>query len=185
MLQAVLLKIDAAQAESLDILVNLLKFHSIGTDPAFSKACIDCASWLKSYLSGFGGRVTEHETQGQPVVIARWQENRTDLPHLLFYGHYDVQPVDPLSLWHSPPFEPRIGTNGRGTRALFGRGTSDDKGQLLTFLEAVRHWLAVVGSLPFRLTVLLEGDEEGNSDVINDFLKSQGTCLERRHGRDL
>ena len=175
--QAVLSKIDAAQEESLEKLFELVKFQSIATDPAFHPQCIACAHWLQAYLEGFGGAASLHKTSGQPVLLARWNEGSSKLPHVLFYGHYDVQPVDPLNLWTAPPFEPRIGVTQRGARAVFGRGAADDKGQLLTFLEAVRHWMAVHGQLPFRLTVLLEGDEEGNSEVLDEFLKAQGPKL--------
>jgi len=110
------------------------------------------------------------------MVVAH-HEGPAGAPHVLFYGHYDVQPVDPLNLWASPPFAPRIGVTARGHKAVFGRGSADDKGQLLTFLEAVRAWINVHGTLPFRLTVLLEGDEEGNSEVLDAFLKEQGAKL--------
>ncbi|MBG1232281.1 M20/M25/M40 family metallo-hydrolase [Aestuariivirga litoralis] len=177
MLQAVLSKIDAAQEESLEILFRLVKFQSIATDPAFDSECIACAHWLKAHLESFGGRASLHNTTGQPVLLSRWNEGQASLPHVLFYGHYDVQPVDPLNLWATPPFEPRIGKTASGVKAVFGRGAADDKGQLLTFLEAVRAWMAIHGTLPFRLTVLLEGDEEGNSDVLDAFLKEQGAAL--------
>ena len=97
---------------------------------------------------------------------------RGKLPHILFYGHYDVQPADPLELWTSPPFEPEIRKGSRGQDAIFARGSSDDKGQLMTFLEASRSWLKVHGSLPFRLTVMIEGDEEGDASHIDAFLKT-------------
>jgi len=177
MLQAVLSKIDAAQEESLEKLFDLVKFQTIATDPAFHPECTACAAWLKAYLESFGAKASLHKTMGQPVLIGRWNEGETKLPHVLFYGHYDVQPVDPLNLWASPPFAPRIGVTARGNKAVFGRGSADDKGQLLTFLEAVRAWINVHGTLPFRLTVLLEGDEEGNSEVLDAFLKEQGAKL--------
>lgn len=175
--QAVLSKIDAVQEESLGKLFDLVKFQTIATDPAYHAQCLECADWLKAYLESFGGVASLHKTAGQPVLIARWNEAASALPHVLFYGHYDVQPVDPLNLWTAPPFEPRIGKTKRGVKAVFGRGAADDKGQLLTFLEAARAWISVEGKLPFRLTVLLEGDEEGNSEVLDAFLKEQGQKL--------
>jgi acetylornithine deacetylase/succinyl-diaminopimelate desuccinylase-like protein len=91
-------------------------------------------------------------------------------PHILFYGHYDVQPADPLELWTSPPFEPQVRKGKDGRNRIFARGASDDKGQLMTFLEASRAWLSVHGSLPFKLTILLEGDEEGDSSHLDRFV---------------
>jgi acetylornithine deacetylase/succinyl-diaminopimelate desuccinylase-like protein len=177
MLNHVLAKIDRSQEESIKNWCDFLKFPGISTDPAFHSDCRATAAWLITYLQSFGLNTSQHETDGQPAIIGRWGEGKTDLPQVLFYGHYDVQPVDPLNLWHSPPFEPRLGKTERGRPAIFARGASDDKGQLLTFLEASRLWLSVHGSLPFRLTVLIEGDEEGDSEHIAKFLKAQGKAL--------
>jgi acetylornithine deacetylase/succinyl-diaminopimelate desuccinylase-like protein len=177
MLHQVLKKIDQAQEESINIWCDFLKFPGISTDPAFNADCRATADWLMKYLESSGLKTSQHETTGQPAIIARWGEGKTHLPHVLFYGHYDVQPVDPLNLWRSPPFEPRLGKTQRGRPAIFARGASDDKGQLLTFLEASRLWLSVHGSLPFRLTVLIEGDEEGDSQHIAQFLEKQGKAL--------
>ena len=177
MLQAVLSKIDATQAETMGFLFELLRFKSIGTDPAFGADCRECAHWLKAWVQAHGFEASLHETTGQPVLLAHWGEARSDLPHVLFYGHYDVQPVDPLNLWESPPFEPRVGQTARSVGAIFARGATDDKGQLMTFLTAATRWLEVAGELPFRLTVVLEGDEEGDSDHLDRFLKAQGKAL--------
>ncbi len=177
MLTPVLDKIDKAQEESIGLWCDFLRFSGIGTNPAHHADCRATADWLEGYLTRFGLTTRQHETTGQPAVIGRWGQDRVDLPHVLFYGHHDVQPVDPLNLWQSPPFEPRFGKTERGRAAIFARGASDDKGQLLTFLEASRLWLSVHGSLPFRLTVLIEGDEEGDSEHIAKFLEKQGKAL--------
>ncbi len=177
MLNQVLNKIDNVQEESITVWCDFLKFPGIGTDPAHHADCRATANWLEAYMNGFGLVTSQHETTGQPAVIGRWGQGQSQLPHVLFYGHYDVQPVDPLNLWHAPPFEPRLGKTERGRPAIFARGASDDKGQLLTFLEAIRIWLSVHGSLPFRLTVLIEGDEEGDSEHIARFLEKQGKAL--------
>ena len=91
-------------------------------------------------------------------------------PSLLFYGHYDVQPVDPLELWDNDPFDPKIVTRPDGSKMLVGRGTADDKGQLMTFVEACRAWKKVTGALPVPVTVLLEGEEELGGVNLPPFL---------------
>ena len=91
-------------------------------------------------------------------------------PSVLFYGHYDVQPVDPLELWESDPFDPKLVTRPDGSKMLVGRGTADDKGQLMTFVEACRAWKAVTGRLPVPVTVLLEGEEESGGVNLPPFL---------------
>jgi acetylornithine deacetylase/succinyl-diaminopimelate desuccinylase-like protein len=97
-------------------------------------------------------------------------------PHLLFYGHYDVQPVDPIGLWDRPPFEPAIEDRPNG-RAIVGRGSADDKGQLMTFVEALRAWKAVNGAPPCRITLLFEGEEESGSPSLVPFLKENADEL--------
>jgi len=89
---------------------------------------------------------------------------------VLFYGHYDVQPVDPLELWENDPFDPKIVTRTDGSKMLVGRGTADDKGQLMTFVEACRAWKKVTGKLPIPVTVLLEGEEESGGANLPPFL---------------
>jgi acetylornithine deacetylase/succinyl-diaminopimelate desuccinylase-like protein len=119
---------------------------------------------------GFEARLSE--TAGLPGVIATHHAAGPDAPHVLFYGHYDVQPADPLDLWESDPFKPEI----RGEK-IFGRGAVDDKGQVVSFMEAVRAHLAVNGTLPVRLTVLLEGEEENGSPSLKELLANERDVL--------
>jgi acetylornithine deacetylase/succinyl-diaminopimelate desuccinylase-like protein len=168
----VLAEIDQQFPESLERLFELLRFPSVGTDPAHQKDCLATADWLVRQLKGMGFTAGLRKTTGQPVVVGSYEPpGGGKLPHILFYGHYDVQPADPLELWTSPPFEPQIRKGASGQDAIFARGSADDKGQLMTFLEASRCWMKVHGSLPFRLTVMIEGDEEGDTSHIDSFLR--------------
>ena len=111
-------------------------------------------------------------TAGHPVVVAHYQGPEDYRgPHILFYGHYDVQPVDPLALWHSPPFEPQLIDGPYGKRYV-ARGAVDDKGQTMMFLEALRAWHAVGGGIPARITILIEGEEEVGSVNLDPFLQA-------------
>ncbi|MGE0241227.1 MAG: M20/M25/M40 family metallo-hydrolase [Parvibaculaceae bacterium] len=173
-LDDVLQGIDGALDESLARLFELLRFPSVGTDPAYHGACRDAAAWLKRLLGDMGFAARTDETTGQPVVLAEYapQGLPSHAPRILFYGHYDVQPPDPLDLWESPPFEPQLRKGADGEARIFARGAADDKGQLMTFLEASRAWLAAMGTLPFHLTVLIEGDEEGDSTHLDRYIEA-------------
>src|SRR5437762_9841051 len=152
-LDTVLQRVDAGLDESLKRLFGLLRFASIGTDPAYDGECRRAAAWLTAMLSELGFDARVEETTGRPVVIADYapKDLPSHAPRILFYGHYDVQPPDPLDQWKSPPFEPQIRKGQDGRECIFARGACDDKGQLMTFLEASRAWLAVAGRLSFRL----------------------------------
>jgi acetylornithine deacetylase/succinyl-diaminopimelate desuccinylase-like protein len=162
----VLSRIDAGLPQALERLLDLLRIPSVSTDPAFAGDCARAADWLVADLRSLGFAAQAHPTPGHPMVVAQGGEGG---PHLLFYGHYDVQPVDPLALWHRDPFDPAIEETPKG-RVIRGRGSSDDKGQLMTFLEALRAWRAEHGRLPCRLTVLFEGEEESGSPSLIPFL---------------
>ena len=99
-----------------------------------------------------------------------------DAPHILYYGHYDVQPPDPLELWESGPFEPTI-MEGKNGPKIVARGACDDKGQLMMFVEALRAWHEVGGGIPVRATVLLEGEEESGSPSLDTFLEANADEL--------
>lgn len=172
-LDAVLAKIDEDLPQSVARLMELLRIPSVSTDPAYRADCARAADWLADDLRTLGFDAASRPTTGHPMVVGHGGEGGR---HLLFYGHYDVQPVDPLSLWDRDPFDPEIqdGPNGPLIRA---RGASDDKGQLMTFLEACRAWKAVHGTLPGRLTIFLEGEEESGSPSLIPFMRENAAEL--------
>lgn len=172
-LDAVLARIDDDLPNALDRLLDLLRIPSISTDPAFKPECARAAEWLVADLKGLGFDASVRETPGHPMVVAHAGEGAR---HLLFYGHYDVQPVDPLTLWDRDPFDPQVQDTPKG-RVIRGRGAADDKGQLMTFLEACRAWRAVHGTLPCRLTIFFEGEEESGSPSLIPFLKDNAAEL--------
>lgn len=169
----VLARIDATLPEALERLMAFLRIPSISTDPAHAADCARAAAWLAAELRTIGLEAAPRPTPGHPMVIGHGGAGRR---HLLFYGHYDVQPVDPLALWQRPPFEPALEDTPQG-RVIRGRGASDDKGQLMTFVEALRAWSAVHGSLPARLTLFFEGEEESGSPSLVPFLKANAEEL--------
>jgi acetylornithine deacetylase/succinyl-diaminopimelate desuccinylase-like protein len=173
-IEAVLDQIDADLPAALDRLMALLRIPSISTDPAYRADCARAADWLVDDLRGLGFQAESRATPGHPMVVAHGGSGTGR--HLLFYGHYDVQPVDPLTLWDRPPFEPELQDGPRG-KVIRGRGASDDKGQLMTFVEACRAWKAVHGSLPGKLTIFLEGEEESGSPSLIPFMKDNAAEL--------
>lgn len=172
-LDAVLNQIDQDQPAALDRLMELLRIPSISTDPAYAEQCKNAADWLVDDLCGLGIEASARPTAGHPMVVGHIDGPG---PHLLFYGHYDVQPVDPLDLWDRDPFDPAIEDTPNG-KVLRGRGTSDDKGQLMTFVEACRAWKAVNGDLPCKITFLFEGEEESGSPSLVPFLEENADEL--------
>ncbi|ACM24999.1 M20/M25/M40 family metallo-hydrolase [Agrobacterium sp. SHOUNA12C] len=173
----VLDRADQNLPSSLDNLFELLRIQSISTDPAFKPECRKAAEWLTAYLIKLGFTASVRDTPGHPMVVAHHDAASADAPHVLFYGHYDVQPVDPIELWESDPFAPAIKDMGDGRKILVGRGTSDDKGQLMTFVEAVRAYKEIKGELPVRITILFEGEEESGSPSLKPFLEANAAEL--------
>jgi acetylornithine deacetylase/succinyl-diaminopimelate desuccinylase-like protein len=173
---SVLDTIDRQFDESLKRLFDLLRIKSISTDPAFRADCRKAAEWLVGDLKSIGFDASVRDTEGHPMVVGHHEGPNDDAPHLLFYGHYDVQPVDPLELWVDDPFDPAV-KEIDGVRVITGRGSSDDKGQLMTFVEACRAYKAVHGALPCRVTVLFEGEEESGSPSLHPFLKANADEL--------
>lgn len=172
-LDAVLTRIDDQLPAALDRLTALLRIPSVSTDPAYAEPCQEAADWLVRDLQSLGVAAQMRETPGHPMVVGH-VEGRG--PHLLFYGHYDVQPVDPLELWRSDPFGPRIEETPDG-RVIRARGASDDKGQLMTFVEACRAYNDVTGALPCRITFFFEGEEESGSPSLIPFLQKNAEEL--------
>jgi acetylornithine deacetylase/succinyl-diaminopimelate desuccinylase-like protein len=170
-LSPVLRQIDQGFDASVARLQELLRFPSVGVDPKHEGDTKACARWLAEQLAGLGMEAGVRPTEGMPMVVAHDRTAPGGSPHLLYYGHYDVQPADPLELWASPPFEPTIVEGPRGPRVV-ARGAVDDKGQLMTFVEALRAWKAVHGSLPVRVTVFLEGEEESSGKSLEPFLEA-------------
>lgn len=166
-IEQVLTKIDANSEAALARLFDLLRIPSVSTDPAYKADCRRAADWLVAELNGLGFEASVRPTPGHPMVVAH--RRKPGAKRVLFYGHYDVQPVDPLNLWATPPFEPRLQT-GPGGKQIVGRGACDDKGQLMTFIEAARGFIETVGELPLDVTIFLEGEEESGSPSLAGFL---------------
>ena len=168
MIDDVLSAIDAGQKTALDRLSAFLSIASISAVPAHFPDCERAADWLVTELTGLGFEASKRPTAGRPMVVGRIAAARREAPSVLFYGHYDVQPIDPLNLWRNPPFEPRIEAGPHGEE-IVARGASDDKGQLMTFLEACRAFRQF-GAPPCHIIVLFEGEEETGSPSLPTFL---------------
>jgi acetylornithine deacetylase/succinyl-diaminopimelate desuccinylase-like protein len=174
MIDDVLTRIDDNLPAILDRLFALLSIDRISTDPAYAASVAKADDWLVSDLAGMGFTASSRPTPGHPVVVGHHAGNG---PHALFYAHYDVQPVDPIELWDSPPFSPRLVTMPDGRKVIAARGAADDKGQMMTFIEALRAWKAVTGSLPARVSVMLEGEEESGSASLKPFMEANAAEL--------
>jgi acetylornithine deacetylase/succinyl-diaminopimelate desuccinylase-like protein len=172
-LSPVLEKIDTELPNALERLLDLLRIPSISTDPAYIPQCDAAADWLVEDLKSFGVDASKRPTTGHPMVVGHIGDTG---PQILFYGHYDVQPVDPLDLWDRDPFDPVVEDTAAG-QVIRGRGSSDDKGQLMTFVEACRAWKSVHGTLPCQITFFFEGEEESSSPSLVPFMKENAKEL--------
>jgi acetylornithine deacetylase/succinyl-diaminopimelate desuccinylase-like protein len=177
-LNAVLAAATADFDNSLERLFRLVRIPSVSTDPAHAADCETAAKAIVADLKQLGFKAEARKTKGRPMVVAHYtpKQARPGTPHFLFYGHYDVQPADPLELWATPPFEPVVKTE-KGVARMYGRGTADDKGQFMTFVEAARAWIKATGSLPVKATFLIEGEEESGSPSLVPFLKAHAKEL--------
>ncbi|HKG00691.1 MAG TPA: M20/M25/M40 family metallo-hydrolase [Xanthobacteraceae bacterium] len=172
---AVLNRIDADLDKSLERLFAFLRIPSISTDPAYKDHCRLAADHIAADLASIGFTTSVRPTAGHPVVIGAAGNGAG--PHVLFYGHYDVQPVDPLDLWETPPFEPRLAKLAGGRKIIVARGACDDKGQVMTFVEACRAFKAVTGSLPLGIKIVIEGEEECGSKSLPAFVEASAAEL--------
>lgn len=172
-LQTILDTVDRDIDTSLERLFDLLRIQSISTDPAYKTPCREAADWLVELLTDMGFEASRRDTTGHPMVVAH---HRGDGPHMLFYGHYDVQPIDPIELWENDPFDPTLEDSAEG-KIIRARGASDDKGQLMTFVEAFRAYKSATGTLPGNLTLLFEGEEESGSPSLIPFLEENAEEL--------
>ncbi|MFW6076339.1 MAG: dipeptidase, partial [Hyphomicrobiales bacterium] len=157
--------------------MDLLRIPSVSTDPQHADDCRRAAQWLVDELNGIGFEAQARDTKGHPMVTAHAGAADVQSPRVLFYGHYDVQPADPLDKWTTPPFEPVRRKDSDGVERIYARGAADDKGQLMTFVEAARAWVKVHGRLPVQVTVLFEGEEECGSPNLVPFLEAHRATL--------
>ena len=173
-LDAVLARLDADREAAVARLFDWLRIPSISTDPAHAPDCRRAADWLVADLRSMGFEAEAHPTAGHPIVVAH---RRKAGPSALFYGHYDVQPVDPLDLWERDPFDPILAARPDGAQEIRARGASDDKGQVMTFVEACRAWLAATGDLPISVSLLIEGEEESGGEHLPGFMQAHKDAL--------
>jgi acetylornithine deacetylase/succinyl-diaminopimelate desuccinylase-like protein len=178
-LNSVLERLQSDAEAAIQRLFRLLAIPSISTDPAHHAACVEAAQACAGVLTDIGFDARVEPTSGKPMVIGHWRSAAPDKARrrVLFYGHYDVQPPDPLAEWETPPFDPRLRNDTRHGTAIIARGASDDKGQLMTFIEAARAWLLERGELPVDVSVLIEGEEESGSPSLAPFLATHGDEL--------
>jgi acetylornithine deacetylase/succinyl-diaminopimelate desuccinylase-like protein len=153
-------------------LFDLLRIPSVSAQPNHNADTRRAAEWVRDAMTAAGLAASVHETPGHPVVVGEWRGAGEKAPTVLIYGHYDVQPAEPLELWTSPPFEPTV-RDGR----IYARGSVDDKGQLFLHIKALQAHLATRNVLPCNVVVLAEGEEEVGSENLEQFVESHKDLL--------
>jgi acetylornithine deacetylase/succinyl-diaminopimelate desuccinylase-like protein len=165
--------VSSHQDQYLDQLKELLSIPSVSTDPDRVGDVRRAAQWVEGRLKAVGcTKVKLHDTGGHPIVYGEWL-GAPGKPTVLVYGHYDVQPVDPVELWNTPPFTPTV-RDGR----IYARGASDDKGQFIVYANALEAHLATSGTCPVNVKFLIEGEEEIGSTHLEPFLENNKKLLE-------
>lgn len=162
----------ANQIRARDELFDLLRIPSVSARSEHDADTARAADWVARSLRTIGFTATVHPTKGHPVVVGEWRKAPSGAPTVLIYGHYDVQPAEPLDLWQSPPFEPTV-RDGK----IFARGSVDDKGQLFLHIKALEAHLKARGTLPVNVIVLAEGEEEVGSEHLAAFIESHADLL--------
>ncbi len=175
MLNDVLKTIDARRDQTVALLKEFLAIPSVSANPDYASECRRCAQWVADQLKFAALDVAVMETGGHPCVVAK-NKHVAGRKTVLLYGHYDVQPPEPLELWKSQPFTPTIRKNASGHDAIYARGAVDDKGQVTCHLEAITAWQAH-GGVPVNLIVLIEGEEEIGSVHLEHFVRQHRDAL--------
>jgi len=173
MLEKVVTYINNNKERYVKELEDFLRISSISTLPEFKKEMSKAAEFVKNSLTKAGiKKVKIYKTKGHPIVYGEWLGAKGK-PTVLIYGHYDVQPVDPIDLWDSPPFEPTL-KKGK----IYARGATDDKGQMYVHIKSLEAYFKTVGKLPVNVKILIEGEEEIGSASLNDFVNKNKKMLE-------
>ena len=164
--------LGAHRDRALNELFDLLRIPSVSARSEHSADTARAAEWVADSLRRIGFTAALHPTKGHPIVLGEWRKAPAGAPTILIYGHYDVQPAEPLELWESPPFEPEV-RKGK----LYARGSVDDKGQLFLHVKALEAHLQTRGALPVNVIVLAEGEEEVGSDNLAGFIEQHASGL--------
>jgi acetylornithine deacetylase/succinyl-diaminopimelate desuccinylase-like protein len=165
-MQGVIDYLQGNESSAIDQLCEYVRFPSVSAQPQHKPDMLACAEWLTKTFNHAGMEARVCPTKGHPIVVGKTPRGANSRPHFVVYGHYDVQPPEPFELWKTPPFEPRI-----EGRSLFGRGSSDNKGQNLAHIKAVEAYLKTGTELPCDLTFVIEGEEEVGSTSLASFLQ--------------
>jgi len=176
MLDRVLKTIESRKPQSLAALKEWLAIPSVSTKPEHAPDIMRAAQWLADQLKFGALDVSIMQTGGAPAVVAK-NKHEKGRPTILVYGHYDVQPPEPLELWTTPAFEPTVRKDENGFDAIYARGAVDDKGQVWCHVEAILAWQAHTG-LPINITLLIEGEEEIGSTHLADFIRKNKDGLQ-------